>query len=142
MVHALSTIDRFWSKVNKTESCWLWTASKSDNGYGKFDIDGRRLMAHRVAYMFEVGPIPDGFQIDHLCRVRDCVRPDHLEAVTQYVNNMRSESVSAQAARQTQCIHGHDFTTANTYVTPDGRRQCRTCIADRLARHQRRRHIA
>ncbi len=139
----MNIADTFWSNVDKSGDCWLWTRStRGYRGYGRFQFDGHYVMAHRVAYILEVGPIPDGYQVDHLCRVRHCVRPSHLEAVTQYVNNMRSESVSAQAARQTQCIHGHYFTQANTYVTPDGRRQCRTCIADRLARHQRRRRAA
>jgi hypothetical protein len=135
-----ATRERFWSKVNKTAGCWLWLGpTRSYRGYGRFQLDSGYHMAHRIAYTLEVGPIPDDYQIDHLCRVRHCVRPDHLEAVTQYVNNMRSESVTARESRQTECIHGHKFTPDNTYLTPTGRRQCRTCTKDRCSRQDARR---
>lgn len=138
-----ATLERFWSKVDKTDGCWLWLGStRSYRGYGRFTVDGRLLMAHRIAYLLEVGPIPNDYQIDHLCRVRNCVRPDHLEAVTQHVNILRSEAPSAVNAQRSECVHGHALTPGNTYVTPDGRRQCRTCIRDRLARSEARRRAA
>ena len=80
----------------------------------------------RVAYEMVVGPIPDGLQIDHLCRVRNCVNPDHLEPVTPRENTMRGYSIQAQNARKTHCIHGHPF-EGNTYARPDGNRECAVC---------------
>ena len=81
---------RFWTKVDKTETCWLWTPPLDDSGYGKFSVSGKKVGAHRWAYEEINGAIPDGLQIDHLCRVRNCVRPDHLEAVTHLENVRRS----------------------------------------------------
>lgn len=87
--------DRFWPKVDKTPTCWLWTAAWMDIGYGKFRVGSmvdntRRLMpAHRWAYEQEKGLIPEGLELDHLCGVVQCVRPDHLEAVTHHENTRR-----------------------------------------------------
>ena len=81
---------RFWSKVDKTNECWEWTASTTGNGYGQFWINGKLTGAHRVSYEMEYGPIPDGLQIDHLCENKLCVRPSHLEAVTQQENLRRA----------------------------------------------------
>jgi hypothetical protein len=130
---------RFWSKVDKSGECWTWLGAQTANGYGRNMFRGRRIMAHRIAYMLVLGDIPTNFQIDHLCRNRLCVNPNHLEAVTQYENILRSSAPSAVNAQRTVCIHGHAFTERNTYATPDGRRQCRTCIRDRLAKSEARR---
>lgn len=108
--------------------CWLWTGLLADNGYGRF---GKRYV-HQVAYERWVGPIPDGMELDHLCRVRHCANPAHLEAVTHRENDLRSPHTPAAVnARKTHCIRGHAFDEANTRVTPDGRRQCRACVAVR-----------
>jgi HNH endonuclease len=120
--------ERFWPKVHKTETCWLWTASLDMTGYGQFvaDTSGpvmRPIKAHRFAYEDLVGPIPEGFEVDHLCKVKACVNPAHLEAVTPYVNNMRSDSAAAVNARKTRCIRGHEL---NGRVGERWRR-CRTC---------------
>lgn len=85
----LTRAERFWSKVEKTDGCWLWTSTTNENGYGRFSIKRRFVSAHRLAYEMTVGPIPDGLTIDHLCRVRSCVRPEHLEAVTLQENCLR-----------------------------------------------------
>lgn len=125
---------RFWPKVHKTEGCWLWTASLDHRGYGQINAGGRRgkpLAAHRVAYELVVGPIPDGTELDHLCRNTICVRPDHLDPVTHTENMYRTPWVQAQMAK-TRCVHGHEFTPANTYRRPgDNRRQCRACRRER-----------
>jgi hypothetical protein len=125
-------VQRFWSHVTKSDGCWLWTGFKDRDGYGKFFVQtagGRSIKAyaHRFAYEMFVGPIPAGYQVDHLCRIRDCIRFDHLEAVTPQENNRRSNSLSACRARQTRCLRGHDFNDANMRINPDGRRDCRVC---------------
>lgn len=78
--------ERFWAKVDKTEGCWLWTGSLLHNGYGSFGVDGQCRRAHRFAYELTVGPIPEGLHVDHTCRNRNCVRPDHMRLVTNKQN--------------------------------------------------------
>ena len=90
-----SSVERFWASVDKTDECWLWLQVLLASGYGKFYANGRQHLAHRYAYELLVGPIPDGLQIDHLCRVKNCVRPDHLEPVTPGVNTRRARAARA-----------------------------------------------
>lgn len=111
-------LERFWEKVEKTDSCWLWTAALSQDGYGLFR-DGRSQSAHRWLYKQLVGEIPDGLQLDHLCRVRNCVNPAHLEPVTLAEN--------ARRGRLTHCKRGHELTPENTYV----QRACKLCYQAR-----------
>lgn len=121
--HAASSppvAERFWAKVQKTESCWLWTATRTQNGYGQFGLQGQMAYAHRVAWELTCGPIPEGLQIDHLCRVRNCVNPGHLEPVTSRVNTLRGK------AFQATCKRGHPFDEANTRSYRGGR-ICREC---------------
>lgn len=107
---------RFWAKVNKTPGCWLWTAATS-KGYGSFGMpDRRQRLAHRLSYELLVGPIPEGLVLDHLCRVRNCVNPAHLEPVTAAENTRRG-------LLRTRCHRGHVIDE-----TPTGRR-CKTCAA-------------
>jgi len=84
---------RFWSYVEKTETCWLWTGHLTDDGYGRLGINGQLVLAHRFAYELLVGPIPEGLHLDHLCRVRHCVKPDDLEPVTPAENVRRAALV-------------------------------------------------
>ena len=83
--------DRFWAKVQKTDTCWLWTAYRLPSGYGQFGLNGKMVYAHRWSYEQVHGPIPKGMHIDHLCRVKHCVNPDHLEVVTCRENAMRGK---------------------------------------------------
>ena len=99
-------------------------------GYGTMTIKGKPKRAHIVAYEQMVGPIPEGLELDHLCDNPSCVRPDHLKAVTHRENTLRGNNPFAQKARQTHCIHGHEFTPENTY-TGRGRRECRACNRER-----------
>lgn len=114
--------------------CWLWIGSISEkSGYGVFRIGlHRNIGAHVFSYEKYKGKVPDGLVIDHLCRVRCCVNPDHLEAVTQRVNNERSSSPSALNAAKLYCKNGHPFSAENTYLQP-GRvhRTCRICRKQR-----------
>lgn len=145
-VPARPQAERFWPKVNKTDGCWLWVGAISSTGYGCFFLTKlkgkvRNTLAHRWAYEDTYGPIPAGLELDHLCRNRACVRPDHLEAVSSRANTLRGMAPSAIAARTNICQRGHSFTPENTYWRPDGqnRRQCRACIK---LRSQRRRGVA
>lgn len=118
--------DRFWSKVEKTESCWLWTANQIHDGYGSFWLGGKMQLAHRVSYEALVGPIRKGLGLDHLCRVRHCVNPKHLEPVTNRENLMRGETLAAAQSLRTHCPQGHAYSLENTYVNR-GKRYCREC---------------
>jgi len=128
-------IERFMAKVEITDSCWNWTASVGGHGYGQFSVkkDGKwgPQLAHRVSYELHIGPIPEGLQIDHLCRNKSCVRPDHLEPVTQRVNILRSDAPSAVAHRTDTCKRGHNLTDAR--VRSNGARECRACSRERWA---------
>ena len=125
---------RFWTKVEFTDTCWLWTGCTDRYGYGQFGTHREVGSAHRWAYEFCVGPIPDGLQIDHLCRTRPCQKPDHMELVTSRVNTLRGEGITAQKARQTHCLRGHEFSAENTYITKAGSRGCRACVLIRRKR--------
>lgn len=132
--------DRFWEKVDKSGECWLWLGWCSV-GYGYIEIAGRSVGAHRWSYEQAHGPIPNGLQIDHLCRNRACVNPAHLEAVTSRINTLRGNGRTAQQARRTHCIRGHPFDMFNTRIGKRGDRHCRACEAVRHAAPTvRRRH--
>lgn len=120
---------RFLAKVDKSGDCWLWTAKCNNRGYGMFGLNGRMVTAHRVAHELWVGPIPEGLEIDHLCAVRSCVNPAHLEAVTHRENLLRGSGFAGVNAAKTHCPHGHEYSPENTYhnPNPNGGRICRTC---------------
>jgi hypothetical protein len=118
---------RFWAKVDKSGDCWQWTAAKCSRGYGAFGVDRKPRRAHRVAYELVVGPIPDGLELDHLCRNPSCVNPEHLEPVTHRENMRRGTGVFGVNARKTHCNSGHLYDEANTIWEPNGSRRCRMC---------------
>lgn len=124
-------LDRFERKYipEPNSGCWLWLACDNGNGYPVFDM--RRppfRYGHRFSYLAFKGPIPEGCEIDHLCMVRCCVNPDHLEAVSHRTNILRSPNTfGGKFARQTHCLRGHEFTDENTRHYRNGR-WCRECL--------------
>jgi len=110
-----------------TTPCWIWTAARSQDGYGLVRYDGRMQRAHRAAYTDLVGAIPEGLQLDHLCRQRDCVNPAHLEPVTGRENTLRSTGPTALNAEKTHCPEGHPYSGSNLYQRPNGGRGCVEC---------------
>lgn len=127
--NVINTPAIFWSRVEKTPDCWLWRGRLVKHpyrgGYGTFDIAGTSRYAHILAYQWTVGPVPDGLELDHLCRNRACVNPDHLEPVT-HAENMRRGAHALKAS----CPHGHAFSGSNLILyTARGwtERRCRAC---------------
>ena len=125
-----SPAERFWAKVRITNECWLWLAARFPEGYGLLAIKSRPYYAHRFAYELLVGPVPEGLHLDHLCRVRHCVNPQHLEPVTRRENILRGDSFSAANAKKTHCLRGHQLEGGNLHVY-NGARVCRRCHRDR-----------
>jgi hypothetical protein len=127
--------DRFWSKVNRTDSCWLWTSALDNAGYGVFSIGNSKTeRAHRLTWEWANGRRPlDGMHLDHLCRVTACCNPDHLEEVTPRENSVRGEGRAGTYSRTNTCERGHSMKDA--YVRPDtGARMCRECSSIRKSR--------
>ena len=127
-----------WAKVwrDLRTGCWLWTGTRNAYGYGVTQYGGKTTQAHRLAYELRVGPIPHGMQIDHTCRTRHCVNPDHLEVVTRKENILRGESPAAQQARRTHCPRNHELAGDNLRVH-DGHRECLTCARESARRRWR-----
>lgn len=119
----------FWAKVDAQGVCWEWTGSVNWAGYGRTRRFNKLCSAHRVAWEILIGPIPKGLVIDHLCRNRKCVNPDHLEPVTQRVNTKRGGA--GRHDRPDECPRGHKFTSQNTLTRKGGGRLCRVCNAAR-----------
>lgn len=127
-------LDRLASKFTVGDGCWEWTAGRNAQGYGHvMTDDGRMRRAHRVIYELLVGSSM-GVVLDHRCRNRGCVRPDHLDPVTQRENLRRSASNGGVLwdgrtpnGSRTECQRGHRFDDANTYIAPNGSRRCRAC---------------
>lgn len=122
--------------------CWVSDRAAQPNGYTKMYAWGKVRLTHRVAYEAYVGPIPEGMVIDHLCRVRACCNPDHLEPVTNRENLLRGDTLPAAEAAATHCISGHPFTPANTRTTSKGKRHCRPCAKRRAQGYRDRKRAA
>ncbi len=116
--------ERFVAYTDRSGGCWLWTANVDRDGYAKMSFRGVTSLAHRVSYEHHVGPVPDGHELDHKCRVRRCINPAHLEPVPHVVNIHRG----SQTWQGTRCARGHELTPEN--VRRHGnKRQCRVCQA-------------
>jgi hypothetical protein len=117
--------DAFFNKIEVTDDHWYWRGYTSPKGYGTFGWNNQHQIAHRFAYEHWVGPIPEGLEIDHTCKVRNCVNPAHLEPVTTLVNQHRANPP------KTHCINGHEYTEQNTRYVKNNKRQCRMCARER-----------
>lgn len=139
----LTARDRFEAKVNRNGPvpgyradlgpCWIWGGGTlSDSGYGRLERKTGSVLVHRFTYETFIGPVPDDLELDHLCRVRKCCNPAHLEPVTHRVNSLRGETIPARNAAKTHCpqAHRYDPTNTNDY-TRTGQRYCKACIRER-----------
>ena len=129
-VKATPVDKRIERHIDKVGDCWLWNGCKTLGGYGIIRTDDRKFLVHRVYYEAVVGPIPQGLEIDHVCRNRACVRPLHLEPVTRLENIRRMiAAVGSYQSRKTHCPKGHEYTEENTYRRPGlNYRTCRACM--------------
>jgi hypothetical protein len=126
--------ERFWKRVRILDNgCWQWIGGKDKRGYGRFALANaiphqiKLISPHVYAYTRYVGPIPNGLELDHLCRFTSCVNPLHLEPVTHQINMLRGTGPVAQAAKKTHCLNGHLLDEENTYIAKTGARYCRAC---------------
>jgi len=135
-------IEKFMSKVKKTDNCWIWTAYKNNLGYGRFCINGITPLAHRISYELFKGYIPQGLELDHLCRNPSCVNPDHLEAVTHKENMRRGNHVNQgwNYRIKTHCPQGHPYSGENLMIKQNGR-GCRECDRTRSRKYQARKFL-
>lgn len=135
-------LERLMARVNKESQppayrpdlapCWIWTGYCAPSGHGHITLSAEegRALVHRVTYMAVNGTVPEGLELDHLCRVPACCNPSHLEAVTHGENVRRGragDAVRERAAARTHCVNGHAYEGDNYRITTAGRRRCRVC---------------
>lgn len=135
--------ERIASKIEvDANSCWLWTACKNARGYGSVGFEGSSRLAHRVIYELLVGKVPQGLELDHICRRHACTNPAHLQPVTHNENVLRGTGATARNAAKTHCVRGHELSTDNLVASDWIKRGIRRCLpctkeqeAARYARH-------
>ena len=136
-------LERFSSKVLKIQGdcCWNWKGEKTWDGYARLWSKNGHLRAARMAFENFIGAIPNGHEIDHLCVNKGCVNPLHLEAVPHRINLLRGLSPAGINAAKTHCIHGHLFSAENTYLKPNGARNCKQCLNDSNKKYRKEKGI-
>ena len=123
-------------QIDTATGCWCWLGQIED-GYGRITMQRKNWLAHRASYILHGREIPEGLEVDHLCKNTRCVNPEHLEAVPGRVNNARSSSMSASYARRTACKNGHEYTADSHRIDPtSGARKCRVCERERRTRRE------
>lgn len=125
--------ERFWAKVNKTDSCWLWLGSLNSNGRGQLWVNGKSMVAPRLSWTMHRGPIPSGLLVCHKCDNPSCVNPDHLELGDQKKNMQDCADRGRNKAfllRTKVCINGHEKTPENVFFRISHGYQCRTCMRE------------
>lgn len=128
--------------VDRETGCWVWAGNKDRLGYGRFGYQGRLHLAHRASYALLIGDIPEGMDLDHLCRNPSCINPAHLEAVT-HRENARRGLAGANERMKTECPQGHPYSGDNLVVLSNGHRRCRACLsAQRKAWKDRQKVVA
>lgn len=126
------------------DGCWNWSGCVGNQGYGQISVDGKQWRAHRLSFSLLVGPIPAGFQLDHLCRNRRCINPSHLQIVTTKQNVLRGRGLCAANSQKTHCPYGHPYDESNTVILKNYRdrsfqRACRICVNRRQRERYKRR---
>ncbi len=130
-----SILEAFLSKIIIVKSgCWVWIAFCNNKGYGQFNFNKKNARAHRFIYEYFYDRICSDLTIDHLCKVKNCVNPNHLEEVTNRENNLRSNSIGGINSRKTHCNKGHPLSGENLRIENYGGRRCKTCELDRKRR--------
>jgi len=135
------TDEMFWARVDKTGECWIWTGARNPNGYGVVRRRPKRWLVHAYAWTEEHGPVPEGLELDHLCRNRICVRPSHLEPVTHAENMRRAHEANGTGKYALSCPHGHPYSGDNVRVEKRGYRFCVTCRREQRAAYRARQKI-
>lgn len=144
MSRYLPDLERFWSRVEKTDACWIWRGYIDPVGYGRLRFAGKTQLAHRVSFVIANGSIPAGLTLDHLCYVKACVNPAHLDPVSQAVNYARAVEMGRVAGngeehrQKTHCAQDHPYDEENTYYRKAGAgRSCRECTRTRMVERRR-----
>jgi len=133
-------IERFWSKVDKTDYCWIWKSGVFKTGYGEFSLNNKPFLAHRISYQILVGDIPKAKELHHICNNRLCVNINHLQVVTrqEHVSKTDHSNNGDNSRVKTHCPKGHPLSSDNLrkYALRIGKRSCKTCFNEQNRKYQ------